>query len=223
MLKPNKKLTKKEIQHDPLLEFLNNVQLNLKGNKNRYLQIFGGAVLAIVLIFALTDRMQDSALETESNLGLALASLESGDMVNGQFQLENIVNSSSGSSKSVAQFYLAKIKYNAGFTGEAIQLLENFLDGSEQAILTPKGYLLLANIYAEEKQLDKALKMVKKGIRSSDSDSNTNNLLSFQADILFQQGKIQEASTINDALLTNKNLDMELRIKVEMLSGKLNG
>lgn len=223
MLKPKKKFTRKDIQRDPLLEFLNNATMNLKENKNRYLQIVGGILVAVILVLIISGRVDESNRIKGSNLGLALASLESGDIENARFQFENLVNSAADNNAvNTARYFLAQIRYNSGYTVEAQSLMEDFLDGDKHEILTPKGYLFLASMYQESGQVDKALVTADKGIRKVDTGFDRDRLLLLKVELLFAGERLREANDLNEALLNDKKLDTALRVRAEILSGMMN-
>lgn len=223
MLKPKKKITKKDIQRDPLLEFLNDATINLKNNRTRYLQIFAGIVIVVLLVVVITGRINESNQNAESQLGLALAALEVGDTENAQFQLENMVGNGGSGKVNFARYYLANIRYQKGDYAGARSLLEEFLNGDGNDIITPKGYLLLATILENDGNYEEALSAVNKGIRKASINFYKNALKIKKAEILFRKGDIAGAGKLNGTILENEKLDTSLRIKAEMLSGKLNG
>ena len=91
MLRPKKKITKKEIQRDPFLN-QDQAQAHLEENRSRYLQI-GIVFFAILIGFnVLSNNSQNANEEASSSLGDALLTLDLNDQTTAKFQLETVIN-----------------------------------------------------------------------------------------------------------------------------------
>ena len=110
MLRPKKKITKKQIQRDPFLETVDQAQAHLEENRSRYLQI-GIVILAILIgINVLSNNSQNANKEASSSLGDALLTLDLNDQTTAKFQLETVINEyENTTSASLAEYYLGKI------------------------------------------------------------------------------------------------------------------
>ena len=92
MLRPKKKITKKEIQRDPFLETVDQAQAHLEENRSRYLQI-GFVILAILIgLNVSSNNSQRANEEASSSLGDALLTMDLNDQTTAKFQLETVIN-----------------------------------------------------------------------------------------------------------------------------------
>ena len=92
MLRPKKKITKKEIQRDPFLETVDQAQAHLEENRSKYLQV-GIAIVALLIGFnVISNNSQIRKKEASSSLGDALLTLDINDQTTAQFQLETVIN-----------------------------------------------------------------------------------------------------------------------------------
>ena len=134
MLKPKKTITKKEIQKDPLLEKIDQVQAKIEKDKQFYINIILGLFALVFLVSFLLRNNRINNNEADTALGIALISLDKGDYTTASFQLENIINDfESTTSAHFASFYLAKIKYNNNEMDLAQKHIEKYL-GSKSKI-----------------------------------------------------------------------------------------
>ena len=112
MLKPKKKITRKEIQRDPFLESVDQAQAHLEENRSLYMKLAIGLIVVLLGYNVMTEKRTQHKLEASAALGQALIALDRGDVNNAQFQLETVLNEFEGTpSSSVASYYLGKMKY----------------------------------------------------------------------------------------------------------------
>ena len=112
MLKPKKTIVKKEIQQDPLLETIDKFQAKVEKNKQLYSKIVFGILALIIVTLFLVRNNRLGNIEADTALGMALISMDKGDLSTASFQFENIINDyESTSSADMASFYLGKINY----------------------------------------------------------------------------------------------------------------
>ena len=137
MLRPKKKITKKEIQRDPFLETVDQAQAHLEENRSRYLQI-GIVILAILIgINVLSNNSQNANKEASSSLGDALLTLDLNDQTTAKFQFETVINEyENTTSASLAEYYLGKMSYDNNDNVNAEKYLSSYLNNN------PKGLIL---------------------------------------------------------------------------------
>ena len=92
MLRPKKKITKKEIQRDPFLESVDQAQAHLEENRSKYLQ-YGILLLALLIGYnVISNNSSKQSVEASSALGDALLTLDMNDQTTAQFRLDNSAN-----------------------------------------------------------------------------------------------------------------------------------
>ena len=131
MLRPKKKITKKEIQRDPFLETVDQAQAHLEENRSKYLQV-GIAIVALLIGFnIISNNSQIRNKEASSSLGDALLTLDLNDQTTAQFQLETVINKyENTASASLAEYYLGKISYDDNDIVNAEKYLRSYLNNN---------------------------------------------------------------------------------------------
>ena len=75
MLKPRRKINKKELKKDPYIEFLARTKNNVDENKTLYMRWALGAVALLVIVVLFSNNLQKSKDAEEVSLGKALVIL----------------------------------------------------------------------------------------------------------------------------------------------------
>ena len=88
MLKPRRKIIKKELKKDPYIEFLAKAKNNVDENKTLYMRWALGALTVLVAVIFVSINLQESKDEAAVSLGKALVILANGDVDNAILQFE---------------------------------------------------------------------------------------------------------------------------------------
>ena len=201
MLRPKKKITRKEIQRDPFLESVDQAQAHLEENRSLYLKIAIGIIVALLFFNTRSNRQAQYSIEASASLGKALVTLDQGDKSSAKFQLETVYNEFDGTSSAyTASYYLGKIKYDAGEKLEAQGYLSSFLKKNRKDPLAHSAILMLADIAVNQDKMNDAINMIDKGLKNSSKyDSITLELM--KARILLDYNKTNESNLIIERLL----------------------
>ena len=70
MLKPKRKITRKEIKKDPFLESIDKLENNFKQNKKTYLNIAIGLIASVLVINILLNKQSQKNIDSNSDLGI---------------------------------------------------------------------------------------------------------------------------------------------------------
>jgi len=221
MLRPKKKITRKEIQRDPFLESVNQAQAHLEENRSLYLKIAIGVIVALLFFNIRSNRQAQYNTEASASLGKALVTLDKGDEGSAKFQLETVHNRFNGTSSAyTASYYLGKIKYDAGETLEAQGYLSSFLKKNRKNPLAHSAILMLADIAVNQDKMNDAIDMINKGLKNSNKyDSITLELM--KARILLEHNKVNESNLIIERLLNENGLSADHKQLVQELQGKV--
>ena len=113
MLKPRRKIVKKELKKDPYIQFLASGKLNLDEYKSMYNKILLGVVAVAVVVFVLVNNYQGNQSISKELLGKALVTMANGDIDNARIQFE-FVSDEYGNNQSgnLAKYYLARLHFN---------------------------------------------------------------------------------------------------------------
>ena len=222
MLRPKKKITKKEIQRDPFLETVDQAQGHLEENRSRYLQI-GFVILAILIGFNISSNNSQRANEEASSyLGDALLTLESNDQTTAKFQLETVVNDyENTTSASLAEYYLGKMSYDNNDNISAERYLNSYIKKNPKGFLASSAGTILADIAVSNKQFDKGLAILSKCIKNSKSMKDIRQMQLRKADYYISNGQKIEAEKIIDKLLLDEDLGSWNKQVAQEIKGKI--
>ena len=221
MLRPKKKITRKEIQRDPFLESVDQAQTHLEENRSLYLKIAIGIIVALLFFNIRSNRQAQYNIEASASLGKALVTLDQGDKSSAKFQLETVYNEFNGTTSAyTASYYLGKIKYDAGENLEAEGYLSSFLKKNRKDPLAHSAILMLADIAVNQDRMSDAIDMIDKGLKNSSKyDSRTLELM--KAKILLDHNKINESNLIIEKLLKDDGLSADHKQLAQELQGKV--
>ena len=221
MLRPKKKITRKEIQRDPFLESVDQAQAHLEENRSLYLKIAIGVIVTLLFFNFRSNRQAQHNIEASASLGKALVTLDQGDKSSAKFQLETVYNEFNGTSSAyTASYYLGKIKYDAGENLEAEGYLSSFLKKNRKDQLAHSAILMLADIAVNQDKMSDAIDMIDKGLKNSSKyDSRTLKLM--KARILLDHNKINESNFIIEKLLKEDGLSADHKQLAQELQGKV--
>ena len=222
MLKPKRKITRKEIKKDPFLESIDKLENNFKQNKKTYLNIAIGLIASVLVINILLNKQSQKNIDSNSDLGMALVAFDNEDYDNAKFQFETIVSEYSGTNSSnVANYYLGKISFENDDLDKSKTYLNAYLKDPEPDILIPGAIKMLSNIALKSSEYDKAIKLLDRGVRLDLNSDIINDFKLLKVSILKDQGKPEIAQNILDEILKEEKLPNHLKRLSEELIGML--
>ena len=222
MLRPKKKITKKEIQRDPFLETVDQAQAHLEENRSRYLQL-GIAIIALLIGFnVISNNSQKRNIEASTSLGGALLTLDLNDQTTAQFQFETVINEFENTvSASLAEYYLGKMSYDKNDINNAEKYLSSYLNDNPKGFLAPSAGSILADIAASQKDFDKSLELLENCIKNSNSIKDVRLLQLRKAEYHVKNGQKTKAKEIIKKLLADEDLGSFNRQIAQEIKGKI--
>ena len=222
MLKPKKNIAKKEIQRDPFLESVDKAQAHLETNKKKYTNIGLAILAALVGYSTLSNRQTSTSAKASAELGIALTSLDKGDTITAEFQLETIYSDYSGTQSAVnAGYFAGKLNYDKNKYDLAKPQIANYIKNSKDKFMYPPATLILSSIARFEGNNDQALDYINNGIKKCSLKNELNLLNIHKANILIDIGDRAAAKSIIDQILEEKNLSIENKKLAQEILGKL--
>jgi len=220
MLKPQRKITRKEIKRDPFLETIDKIEYNFEQNKKTYLYIALGLIAVIISVNVLLNKQAQKNIGSNSALGIALVAFDNEDYENAKFQFETILSDFSGTNSSnIANYYLGKISFENNELIKAESYLNEYLNNSEPDILIPGTIKILSNIALKNNEFDKAIKSLDRGLRLGLDNNISNEFKLLKVSILIEQDKVEIAQNILNEILLEKKLPIHLKQRSEELIG----
>ena len=222
MLKPQRKITRKEIKRDPFLETIDKVEYNFEQNKKTYLNIALGIIAVIIFVNVLLNKQSQKDIDSNSALGIALVAFDNEDYENAKFQFESILSDFSGTNSfNIANYYLGKISFENNELIIAESYLNEYLNNSEPDILIPGTIKILSNIALKNNEFDEAIKLLDRGLRLGLDNNISNEFKLLKVSILIEQDKVEVAQNILNEILLEKKLPIHLKQRSEELIGMM--
>ena len=222
MLKPQRKIIRKEIKRDPFLETIDKIEYNFEQNRKTYLYIALGLIAVIISANFLLNKQSQKDIDSNSALGIALVAFDNEDYENAKFQFETILSDFSGTNSSnIANYYLGKISFENNDLTKAESYLNEYLNNSEPDILIPGTIKILSNIALKNNEFDKAIKLLDRGLRLGLDNNISNEFKLLKVSILIEQDKIEIAQNILNEILLEKKLPTHLKQRSEELIGMM--
>ena len=222
MLKPQRKITRKEIKRDPFLETIDKIEYNFEQNKKTYLYIALGLIAVIISVNILLNKQGQKDIDSNSALGMALVAFDNKDYENAKFQFESILSDFSGTNSSnIANYYLGKISFENNGLIKAESYLNEYLNNSEPDILIPGTIKILSNIALKNNEFDKAIKLLDRGVGLGLDNNISNEFKLLKVSILIEQDKVEIAQNILNEILLEKKLPIHLKQRSEELIGMM--
>ena len=222
MLKPQRKIIRKEIKRDPFLETIDKIEYNFEQNRKTYLYIALGLIAVIISGNFLLNKQSQKDIDSNSALGIALVAFDNEDYENAKFQFETILSDFSGTNSSnIANYYLGKISFENNDLTKAESYLNEYLNNSEPDILIPGTIKILSNIALKNNEFDKAIKLLDRGLRLGLDNNISNEFKLLKVSILIEQDKIEISQNILNEILLEKKLPIHLKQRSEALIGMM--
>lgn len=222
MLKPQRKITRKEIKRDPFLETIDKIEYNFEQNKKTYLYIALGLIAVIISVNVLLNKQVQKDIDSNSALGIALVAFDNEDYENAKFQFESILSDFSGTNSfNIANYYLGKISFENNELIIAESYLNEYLNNSEPDILIPGTIKILSNIALKNNEFDEAIKLLDRGLRLGLDNNISNEFKLLKVSVLIEQDKVEIAQNILNEILLEKKLPIHLKQRSEELIGMM--
>ncbi|MCK4903080.1 MAG: tetratricopeptide repeat protein [Candidatus Marinimicrobia bacterium] len=224
MLKPKRKISKREIKKDPFLEFINNAQQWLQDNKKIIYRVAFGVIAIVAVIYFLNNNRVSSGKEGEALLGKALLSQDIGDVENAKFQLQALVDDFDGTKACIdGKYYLGKMSYDDGEIETAYEYLNEYVNKGNNTIFMTTAYKILSEIATTNNNNEEAEKYLQKGTKSAENTVYLQEMSLLLANKYFENGKIDKAKKIVDNILNQENILFSIKKTAEELQGRIEG
>ena len=222
MLKPKRKITRKEIKKDPLLETIDSIEAKFEKNK----KTFGNAVILIFLViiggYIFTNKQNQNKIDSNSALGMAMVAYSNMDYENAKFQFESIrTNFENTSSANSSNYFLGKIAFEKGDFVNSSLHLNDFLKHSEDEILVCGAIKLLMEISLKNNNPEEALRNLDKAGKYEFSNSLMLDLELMKVATLLIMDDYNRGKILLEKIDNQKDLPSHIKQRVEELYGMI--
>ena len=222
MLKPSRKILRKEIKKDPFLETVEKIENGFEENRKTIINVLLFFVAIIVTGSIYVNNQNDIELESSSAFGAALVAYSNSDYDNAKFQFESISSNYEGTENEIfSNYYLGRIAYELGKLDEAKFLLNDFLDNAEKATFVCGAIKQLVDISYSENDFLKSLDIIAKAKKFDIDRVSELELKMLKINTLIRMNDLQGAKTEVENILNSKNLPSYINQKINEFEGLL--
>ena len=223
MLKPKRKITRKEIKKDPLLETIDSVEAKFEKNKKTYGNLAILVVLVLIGGYVFSNNQKQNKIDSNSALGMAMVAYSNMDYENAKFQFESIrSNFGNTISANLSSYFLGKIAFEKGDFVNSLLHLNDFLKYSDNDdILVCGAIKLMTEISLKNNDSEEALKNLNKAKNYNFSNSLTLDLELMKVAIFTIMDDSKSGKVILEEINDQKNLPPHIKQRVEELYGMI--
>jgi tetratricopeptide (TPR) repeat protein len=223
MLKPRRKIIKKELKKDPYIEFLAKAKNNVDENKRLYMRWALGTVAVIVAVIVASNNLQKSKDAAADSLGKALITLATGDIDNATLQFEFVVDEyDNNESGTLAKYYLARAYFNDKDYLAASSYLNEIADASFKLTQFPVSiYKMRAFIALDDGDQAAAMDYYEQALIKSDVAQQEQNIALDLADVLLTMGDFSRSLKLVRKVLNEAAPRTPVHSRAEELIGRI--
>ena len=209
MLRTRKRITKKELKHDAMLEAIYKVETFVKRYSKQVM--YGGAgLLAVIVVSAvMLNSKREAEVKADSAVGIAQFKLLTGDFQDAEVRLEDALRKYPGTKAArEGKFYLANAHYLLGNIEEAEKYYLKFLaESSNDPILESSANSGLAAIKEDNNEnLSAANYYMKASVISTVTAQSEAYMLSSIRNY-YKSGEIERAKEMVEDMLADEDLN----------------
>tara|TARA_Y100000591_G_scaffold286673_1_gene269770 strand:- start:929 stop:1597 length:669 start_codon:yes stop_codon:yes gene_type:complete len=222
MLKPSRKILRKEIKKDPFLETFEKLENGFAENRKTILNVLIFFVAIIIVGSIFINNQNQTELEASSAFGAALVAYSNLDFDNAKFQFESISNDYEGTECGVlSKYYMGKIYYEMGNFNQAKLYLNDFLDNTKEAVLVCGAIKQLVDISFQEKDFSKSFDIISKSKRFDINGVSKLELKLLEINTYININDLPSAKIEIGKILNRKNLPNHIEQKINEFEGLL--
>ena len=217
MLRARKRISKKELKHDAMLEAIYKVEVFVKKYSKQVM--YGGAgLLAVIVISAMMlNSKMEAEVKADSAVGIAQFKLLSGDFQDAEVRLEDALRKYPGTRAArEGKFFLANAHYLLGNMEEAEKYYLKFLaESSNDPILESSANSGLAAIKEDNNDNLSAANYYMKASVISTAKAQSKSYMLSSIRNYYKSGEIERAREMVEDILADEDLDNKTKESAE--------
>ena len=223
MLKPRRKIIKKELKKDPYIDFLSRTKNNVDENKKLYTRLMLGTVVIIVALLFFRNNLQNSKDAGAESLGKALVTLASGDLDNATLQFEFIADEyDNNEAGTLAKYYLARAHFNDKDYLAAYSYLNQIANENFKLAQFPVSiYKMLGFIALEDGDQSAAMDYYELALEKSKIVQQEQSITLDLADVLLKMGDFGRSLELVQKVLDEADPRTPVNNRAEELIGRI--
>ena len=222
MLKPKRKILRKEIERDQFLESVFSFKSHFETHKQLYIKITVGIFAAILIITFFTRSQASRHNAAEAILSKGMMYVEQGDDQNAMIHLQTVVDEyGSTDAAKTAGYFIGRINYEREDYNLAQPYFESYISGGSNELLIGAASQALVYILLNKGNVEEAIRYQKRAIDKANSKVDAAFASIQLAELYINKGKTNEAETILKNLLADYEDHFQVRKKIDQVFGML--
>ena len=223
MLKPKRKITKKEIQRDPFIENIFTFKKHINQKKSIYTKMIIGVFSVFILSYLYTNNRSSNFEVAETLMSKAMVYVDLDDNDNARIYLQEVIDEYGNTDAGLtANYYLGRIYFITGKYEMALPHFERYTKKGRNTLLSVSAYQGLVNIYKSKQDLTNAIKYQKISIDKANSKEEKAWVSLGLAELTLAIGDKNAAIKLIRYVLDNFEDNFDLKQKAEEINGKFN-
>jgi len=214
MLKPKRKITKKEIQRDPFIENIITFKKHINQKKSIYTKMIIGVFAVFILSYFYTNNRSSNLEVAETLMSKAMVYVDLDDNDNARIYLQEVIDEYGNTDAGLnANYYLGRIYFIAGEYEMALPHFERYAKKGKNPLLSLSTYQGLVSIYKSKQDLANAIKYQKKSREKANSKKEKAWVSLGLAELTLANGDKNGAIKLISNVLENYEDNFELKEK----------
>ena len=217
MLRARKRITKKELKHDAMLEAMYKVETFMKRYSKQVMYGGAGLVALIVVSVMMLNSKREAEVKADSAVGIAQYKLLIGDFQDAEVRLEDVLRKYPGTKAArEGKFYLANAHYLLGNMEEAEKYYIEFLaESSNDPILESSANSGLAAIKEDTDDNLSAANFYMKASFISNGKTQSEAYMLSSIRNYYKSGEIERAQEMVDDMLADEDISNNTKESVK--------
>ncbi len=221
MLRPKKKITKKEIERDPILEKTIEIEQFIKHHTKNISIAIGVIVIGILVGLFMMKANKQKTLDASGKLGIAQLSLQRGDIDDGILRLEELIEDFSGTeSAGAAHIFIGQTYLEKGDYEMAEKYYSDYVKKYKDSLGKSAAYKALGVCSESKGNFDQAVDYFEKAVKSADYKFQKQIAQISLANASIELKDFSKAKKVLETL-ENSEPDYNMKNQIELLSAKL--
>ncbi len=222
MLKPSRKILRKEIKKDPFLETFEKIENGFQENRKTVINVLFFFVAIIIVGSIYINNQNKIKLESSSAFGAALVAYSNLDYDNARFQFESISSIYEGTESEIySKYYLGKIAYELGNLDEAKVFLNDFLENTKESTIVCGAIKHLVDISFNENDFLNSLDIITKAKKFNIDNVSMLELKLLKINTLIKMNDLQVAKNELGKISNSKKIPPYIEQKINEFEGLL--
>ncbi len=217
MLKPKRRMTKKDLKQDEFLEFIYKAERFFRQNVKLLSYIAMGVAIVVVIGLIMYNSRKSAEVQASAAVGAAQSLFDQGKYTQVIEELRPVFEQYQGTSNAgIAVYYIASAYNRQGNYEQATNYYELYLNKYDNdRLLSASALAVLGAIQADDQNYEDAMNRYQKAIRRAPHRFLAHQFTLEAARTAFTAGQLANAETMLSTLLENEQIEPQIKSNAE--------